>query len=216
MNWISHNVNNMAELTLTHLWLALSAIAIATVISVPVGWIAQRFSLGRTALLGLISALYAIPSLPMFILVPIITGTSMRSQATMVIVLSIYAVAVLTRSCADAFGAVSPAARTSAVAVGYSPWQSFLNVELPLATPVIIAGLRVAAVSTVSLVTVGAVVGIKSLGTLFTDGFQRNIVAEVAMGLVLTVVLALLVDAMVVLLGRLLTPWTRARGGVGA
>lgn len=216
MNWISHNVNNMAELTLTHLWLALSAIAIATVISVPVGWIAQRFSLGRTALLGLISALYAIPSLPMFILVPIITGTSMRSQATMVIVLSIYAVAVLTRSCADAFGAVSPVARTSAVAVGYSPWQSFLNVELPLATPVIIAGLRVAAVSTVSLVTVGAVVGIKSLGTLFTDGFQRNIVAEVAMGLVLTVVLALLVDAMVVLLGRLLTPWTRARGGVSA
>ena len=92
------------------------------------------------------------------------------------------------------------------------------RVDLPLATPVILAGLRVATVSTVGLVTIGALIGVPSLGTLLTDGFQRGIVAEVATGVAMTVALALVLDALLILAGRALTPWTRssspARGPV--
>lgn len=91
-------------------------------------------------------------------------------------------------------------------------FRRFVEVELPLATPVIVAGTRVVATSTVSLVTVGAFIGVRSLGTLFTDGFQRGLIAEVVAGLVATVLLALVIDALIQGIGWALTPWTR-RGG---
>jgi osmoprotectant transport system permease protein len=93
--------------------------------------------------------------------------------------------------------------------VGFSNWTRFWQVDLPLAGPVLLAGMRVVAVSTVSLVTVGAVIGVQSLGSLFTDGFQRGIQAEIIAGLVATVGLALIFDGALVLLGRMLMPWTR-------
>ena len=92
----------------------------------------------------------------------------------------------MARSAADAFGSVDDGVRQSATAVGYSSWQRFWQVELPLAGPVLLAGLRVVAVSTIALVTVGAIVGVQSLGYYFTDGYQRHIVFEVLTGLVLT------------------------------
>jgi osmoprotectant transport system permease protein len=104
---------------------------------------------------------------------------------------------------------VDEGVRQSATAVGYSAWQRFWQVELPLAGPVLLAGLRVVAVSTIALVTVGAIVGVKSLGYYFTDGYQRHIVFEVLTGLVLTMVVALLIDGLLILLGRLALPWAR-------
>ena len=92
------------------------------------------------------------------------------------------------------------------------PWaweRRFLTVELPLAGPAILAGLRVVTVSTVSLTTVGAVLGVPSLGWLFTNGFQRGLTAEILTGLVVTVLLAVVLDGLVVLAGRVLMPWTR-------
>jgi osmoprotectant transport system permease protein len=115
----------------------------------------------------------------------------------------------MARSAADAFGSVDDGVRQSATALGYSAWQRFWQVELPLAGPVLLAGLRVVAVSTIALVTVGAIVGVKSLGYYFTDGYQRHIVFEVLTGLVLTMAVALLIDGLLVLLGRLALPWTR-------
>jgi osmoprotectant transport system permease protein len=97
----------------------------------------------------------------------------------------------------------------AAAAMGYSRWGRFWAVELPIAVPVLVAGLRVVAVSTVSLATIGSLTGISSLGTLFTDGFQRGIPAEVITGLVLTVVMAVALDLLLAGLGRILAPWNR-------
>lgn len=97
--------------------------------------------------------------------------------------------------------------------MGYTPLRRFVGVELPLAVPVIVAGLRVAAVSTISLVTVGAVIGFGGLGLLFTEGFNRSNDAQIVAGIVLVLLLALVVDSALLLAGRLLTPWQRARTG---
>lgn len=210
MTWVANHWEWIAELTAIHLAYSLAALALSLVISLPLGWLANTWRLGREAMLGLVAAIYAIPSLPMFIVIPILTGTPMRSSVTMVMVLSAYGVALLTRTVADGFEAVSGDVRRQAIALGYSPFRRVMTVDLPLAGPVILAGFRVVIVSTVSLVTVGAVVGIQSLGSLFTDGFQRGIVAEVVAGLVLTLVLALALDGLAVLGGKALFPWTRA------
>jgi osmoprotectant transport system permease protein len=101
----------------------------------------------------------------------------------------------------------------SATAMGFRPLRRFLSVELPLSVPVVLAGLRVAAVSSISLVTVGSVVGFGGLGKMFTDGFQRDIPQEIIAGIVLVVVIALVVDGLLLLLGRALTPWIRSRAG---
>lgn len=212
MSWIGANLSWIGHLAVVHLALALAAITLSLLISVPVGWAANRWRLGREAVIALIGILYAIPSLPMFIVIPVITGVPIRSSLTVVIVLSIYAVALLVRTVADAFAAVSADVVRACSAMGYSLWQRFWEVELPLAGPVIVAGLRVVVVNTVSLVTVGAVVGSASLGTLFTEGFQRGIIPEVLAGLVLTAALALALDALTVLGGRILFPWTRISG----
>jgi osmoprotectant transport system permease protein len=126
------------------------------------------------------------------------------------VVLTVYGVALLVRSVADAFAAIDQSARQAAVAIGHSPRAVFWQVELPLAVPVILSGVRVVLVSTIGLVTIGALVGIPSLGSLFTDGFQRGIAEEVLTGMVLTVILAMLLDTAVVISGQMLTPWTRA------
>lgn len=154
--------------------------------------------------------LYAIPALPLLIIVPALFGIPLRSPMTMVVVLTVYGVALLVRTVTDAFGAVDHTVRQAAVAIGHSPLAVFWKIEVPLAVPVILSGVRVVVVSTVGLVTIGALVGISNLGTLFTDGFQRGIAEEVLTGIVLTVVLAMLLDAVVVVAGRILTPWTRA------
>ena len=127
----------------------------------------------------------------------------------LVIALTLYGIAVIVRTAADAFDSVDRDVRQSATAVGYSAVGRFWGVELPLAGPVLLSGLRVVIVSTVSLATVGAVIGVQSLGSLFTDGFQRGIQAEIVTGIVATIVLALALDWAGVLIGRLLMPWSR-------
>ncbi|MFP7365427.1 ABC transporter permease subunit [Corynebacterium callunae] len=213
MTWIFNNLDLILELVGVHLLFAIPAIVLSLVISIPLGWAAYRWKIGGAALLTLIGLLYTIPSLPMFILVPALVGTDIRSGSTMVIVLTLYGIALMVRSVTNGFDSVPPAALKAAEGIGYSPRQKFWAVQLPLAAPVILAGLRVVVVSTVSLVTVGAVVGIQSLGYLFTDGFQRGIIGEVLCGIVLTVVLALLLDAACVLAGKLLLPWTNTPAG---
>ncbi|GAA3711807.1 hypothetical protein GCM10022377_26540 [Zhihengliuella alba] len=210
MTWLQYSWGLIAELTWAHLWLSVPAILLSLLLSVPIGWLAHvRPRLGGALLSGA-SLLYAIPALPLLILVPAVFGVPLRSAATMIIALTVYGVALLVRSVADGFASVDPAVRQAAVAVGHSPRQMFWTVDLPLAVPVVAAGLRVVTVSTVGLVTIGALIGVANLGTLFTDGFQRGIVAEVVTGLVATVLLALLLDGLVVLAARAATPWARA------
>lgn len=210
MTWLALNWQQVVTLAVAHLLLSLPAIIISVLIAVPIGRLAFR----RPRIGGAVSAtatlLYAIPALPLLIIIPAIAGTPLRSSATMIIALSVYGVALLTRTAADAFSSVDGGVRTAAVAVGHSPRSVFWRIDLPLAVPVLIGGIRVMAVSTIGLVTIGALIGVPSLGTLLTDGFQRGIAAEVATGVIATVVLALLIDAALVLTGRLLAPWARS------
>lgn len=211
MTWISNNISEIASLFGCHVAIALPVIFFSVVLSIPIGWASSRRKcLGHSLVAGL-ELLYAIPSLALFVLVPAIFGIGLRSYTNILIVLVIYGVAVLVRSCAEAFDSVPSDARDAADACGFSLWRRFWMVDLPLSLPVCIAGIRVMAVSTISLVTVGSVIGIQSLGTLFTDGFQRGLMEEVTAGLVLTVLFAIIVDLAIVAIGKLLTPWIRGR-----
>ncbi|MGJ6979241.1 ABC transporter permease [Aestuariimicrobium soli] len=209
MNWLRLNWPQVVSLTLDHLVLSLPAIMLSVLIAVPIGRLAHVRPRVGAPLLGAASLLYAVPALPLLIIIPALVGTPLRSPATMVIALTVYGVALLVRSAADAFASVDDRAREAAIAVGYSPRSLLWRVDLPLSLPVLVAGVRVVTVSTISLVTIGALIGVSSLGTLLTDGFQRGITGEVATGVIGTVVVALLLDGLLVLVGRLLTPWTR-------
>lgn len=209
MTWLFDNLAMVGEYLVSHLALAIPPIVASFVLAVPIAWLANRVGWLRTPLLTGAGLTYAIPSLPLFIVLPIIIGTSARDPLNIIVALTLYGLALMVPLTADGLRQVNPLALDAAKAMGYTSTRRFLTVELPLAGPTLVAGLRVVAVSTVSLVTVGAVLGIPSLGSLFTEGFQRGIVAEIVTGIVLTVALALLVDAVVVLGGRLLLPWTR-------
>jgi len=209
VNWISQNLGLIATLTLDHLRLSLIPIVLGFVIAVPLGWFAHRFSWSRAAVLGVVGVLYTIPSLALFVVLPPVLGISILSEANVIIALTVYAVAIMVRQAADAFASIEPTTLRAATAVGYAEWGRFFSVELPLAGPVLLAGVRVVAVSTVSLVTVGVLVGVSSLGYFFTDGFQRRIVVEIATGVVMTLLVALVIDGLLVLAGRMAMPWSR-------
>lgn len=210
MTWLRYAWPDVLGYLLQHLLIALPAIVLSIALSVPLGWLAHHHRRWRGLLVTGTGALYAIPSLPLLVLIPALTGLPLRSVTTMVVALTIYGVALLVGGAADAFDSIPADVRHAARAMGYPRGRMFWQVELPLAAPVILATSRVVIVSTVALVTIGAVVGIGSLGSLFTDGFQRGIVAEVLTGLVLTVALALTLDRLAVLAGHLLLPWRRA------
>ena len=209
MNWLSGSWALIGELTLTHLTIAVPAIIASVLIAVPIGAWAQRSKGVGGAVLSFLTVLYAVPSLPLLIVIPVLSGIALRSRVNMVVVLTIYGIAVLIRQCAEAFAAVPVDVLESADALGMSRLRRFCTVELPLAVPVIVSGTRVVITSTVALVTIGAFIGVRSLGTLFTDGFQRGLTVEVLAGLVMTIALALLLDALAVGLGVLMTPWRR-------
>ncbi|WP_312899803.1 ABC transporter permease [Corynebacterium variabile] len=211
MTWLRLNWEQVIDLLWSHLMLAVPAIVFSTVIAVPLGRLAYRHPRVGGPVLSAASLLYAIPALPMLVIIPAVLSIPLRSSMTMITALTVYGVALFVRTSADAFASVEPTVRDAATAVGHSPTALFWRVDLPLAVPVLIAGLRVVSVSTVGLVTIGALVGIQNLGTLMTDGFQRGIAAEVGTGVVVTVVLALVIDAVLLLVGLLLTPWTRQR-----
>ena len=209
MNWLSGSWALIGELTLTHLTIAVPAIIASVLIAVPIGAWAQSSKGVGGAVLSFLTVLYAVPSLPLLIVIPVLSGVALRSRVNMVVVLTIYGIAVLIRQCAEAFAAVPVDVLESADALGMSRLRRFCTVELPLAVPVIVSGTRVVITSTVSLVTIGAFIGVRSLGTLFTDGFQRGLTVEVLAGLVMTIALALLLDALAVGVGALMTPWRR-------
>ena len=208
MEWVFGNIGMIVSLTLDHLRLSTIPIVVGFFIAVPLGWLAQRFAWSRPLVLTAVGLLYTIPSLALFMLIPPLLGISVLSEANVIIALTIYAVAIMVRTAADAFASIDSGTLRAATAVGYAEWGRFVNVELPLAGPVLLAGLRVVAVSTVSLVTVGILVGVESLGYLFTDGFQRGIIAEVAAGVFMVFVVAIIFDAVLILAGRLVMPWS--------
>ncbi|MDO5619040.1 ABC transporter permease [Kocuria sp.] len=209
MTWLPDNVDLVLNLTGTHLFQSVLPVVLGLLISIPLARIAAGSKLLRPLMVNGAALLYTIPSLTLFVLLPVILGTRITSVVNVIVALTIYVVAILVRSCTDAFAAVDRSVLQAATAVGYTPWQRFFAVELPLAVPVMLAGVRTALVANISMVSVGAVIGIQSLGTLFTDGLRRSIPEEIVVGVVLTVILAVGLDQLLRLLGHYLTRWQR-------
>ena len=210
MDWFLSNSGMVLERAGQHLLLALIPMVLGLVISIPLAQLARMNPTLRSLVLTASSLLYTIPSLALFIILPPLLGTRILDPLNVIVALTLYAVALLVRAALDAFDSVDEDLRQAAVAMGYKPWLRFLQIDLPLSLPVMFAGLRVVSVSNISLVSVAALLGVGNLGMLFTDGLQRSFVTEVVVGIVAILVLALLVDGVLVLLERLLTPWTRA------
>jgi osmoprotectant transport system permease protein len=213
--WLPRNVDKIATATGEHLYLALLPVLAGLLIAIPLGWAASRWPAVRLVLVPLAGVLYTIPSLALITLVPLLIGTKIIDPLNVQVPLAIYTVALLVRSVTDALLAVPADVTAAATAVGFRPTKRFLTVELPLAIPVIVAGLRVATVSAMSLTSVGALIGIGGLGELITEGFRRNNAVEMVVAIALIVVIALVIDALLLVGGKAVTPWTRVRQGVG-
>jgi osmoprotectant transport system permease protein len=192
-----------------HLRLSAIALLLGFAVALPLGVLGHRRRRTYPVILGAANALYTIPSLALFVLLGPIFGTLLDDRP-LVAALAIYALAILVRNVVEGLRAVPDHVQDAAVAMGYTPLRRLLAVELPMAVPVIGAGLRVAAVSTISLLTVGGAIGRGGLGQLFRDGVTRNITLEIQAGIVAAVVLAVVVDLVLVVAIRLLTPWSAA------
>ncbi|MDQ3103903.1 MAG: ABC transporter permease [Actinomycetota bacterium] len=191
-----------------HIRLTGLTILIGVAVAIPLAVLARRSSTLESLLLGTSTIIYTVPSLAMFSLLVPFTGLT---GTTVVIGLVLYSLTILVRNTLAGLRAVPDDVRESARGLGYGPARLLLRIELPLAIPVIMAGVRVATVSTVALVTIGYIVGFGGLGQLIAVGVDTDFKAQVTVASILCVALAVALD--VVLLGtqRALTPWTRAR-----
>ncbi len=208
MSWAWQNRDQIAHLLGSHLYLALLPIVFGIVVAVPVGIMCVRWRWTWPPILSLTSIFYAMPSLALYLVLIDYTGLT---DWTVIIPLTLFSLSVLIPNVVDGLRSVPQPVRQAAVAMGFGALRRTLQVELPLAVPVIIAGLRVATVSSISLVSVGQLIGIGGLGYLFTDGEQRDFTTEIYVGLVLIIVLALVFDGLLVLARRWLTPWESGR-----
>lgn len=209
MTWVLANIEQIWRLTLDHLVLSVPPIILGFLIAVPLGWIAHRYRPSRGVILTVSGLLYTIPGIALFLSLPVILGTRILDPVNVIVGMTIYAVALLARTAADAFDAVSNDVRQSSVAIGYGPVRRFFEVELPLAGPVLLSGLRVVSASTVSLVSIGSLIGVSSLGYFFLNGLNRRFPTEIFTGIVGVILIAVVFDLVLVLIGRLVLPWAR-------
>jgi osmoprotectant transport system permease protein len=205
--WLDRNLDTVLEDLQEHVEIALVALLLGMLIAFPIGLIAYRWRAAYGPLLALTQILYTVPSLALFVLLINATGLG---KEPVIIGLTIYSLVILVRNLVEGLRAVPRDVIDAATAMGYRQTRRLFAVELPIALPAIVAGLRVAAVSNISLVSVGALIGTGGLGQLFIHGFQIDNPIEIWTGIVVTLVLALIVDLLIVGGGRLLTPWTRA------
>jgi osmoprotectant transport system permease protein len=197
--------------TIVHLRITALALLLGAAVAFPLGLVGHRWRRSYPAILGFTGVLYTIPSLSLLVLLGLGFGLGLLNDRPLIVALAVYTLAILVRNLVEGLRAVPDSVTDAATGVGYTPLRSLLTIELPLAVPAIIAGLRVAAVSTISLVSVGGVLGRGGLGFLFFEGFRRNRTSEILAGIGASIVLALVVDLALILTRRLLTPWTPAR-----
>ncbi len=207
-SWIPQNAAQIWQLTRENLYLGVVPALIGLVISLPLGIVAARWRWFYPPVLTVVNILYAVPSLALFIaLIPAFGLT----DTTVVIALTVFSLCVILPNVVAGMRGVPASVKQAATAMGYGPLRRLVTVELPLATPVIIAGLRIGVVAGISLASVGQLIGVSSLGYLFVDGLQRSFPTEIWVGLVLVILLALICDLILITARRLLTPWTAAR-----
>lgn len=210
MHYLITHRGSAWALTLVHLRLSMLPVLIGIAIAVPVGISVQHAPILRRLTTATASIVFTIPSLALFVVMPLIIGTRILDEANVVVALTAYTAALLVRAVLDALDAVPEQVRDAAIAVGYSPITRLLKVELPLSIPVLVAGLRVVTVTNIAMVSVGSVIGIGGLGTWFTAGYQLNKSDQVVAGIIALFTLAVLIDMLLNLAGWLATPWERA------
>jgi osmoprotectant transport system permease protein len=204
--YLQDRQSELVDATVEHVWITVVSVLVGLAIAFPLALLARRLPRLESTILGVSTGIYTIPSLALFPLLVPFTGLT---PTTVVIGLALYALTVLVRAMLEGLRAVPADVRESATGLGYGAGMLLFRVELPLAVPVIMAGLRVATVSTVALTTVGSLVAYGGLGNLIKDGVNTNFRAELFAAAVLCVVLAIVLDVLIVLTQRLLTPWTR-------
>jgi osmoprotectant transport system permease protein len=209
--WVERNLAMIGELTVEHVILALVPVVLAFVISIPLGYLVSKTHKAADVLLAILGVIYSIPSLALFVLMPLVLGTQILNPANIVAALTVYSIALLVRSVVDGLRSVSPSVKQSASAMGYGSFRRLFRVELPLAMPVIFAGLRVVTVSNIALVSVAVLVGSGALGKLFDLGFGSYFYTPIIVALVLTLALALIADGLILLVQRGSLPWLRRR-----
>lgn len=208
--YFSDNHTQVLDWLRTTVWLALVPLVIGLAISLPIGWLASRYRWSYAPVISIGGLLYTIPSIVLFLALPGILGTGILDPLNVAVALTVYSVALLVRVVADGLRSVDATTLDAASAMGFTERQRLLSVQLPMAVPVIGAGLRVAAVSNVSLIAVASSLGVSQLGSLFTLGATTSDTAPIWLGLILFVLLALVIDALILLGVRLATPWRRA------
>jgi len=202
------NADVLVHYALVHLRISGLALGLGLAVAVPIAVATYRRRTAASIVLGVTSVAYTIPSLALLLIIGAAMG-SLLSDWPLVFTLAIYTLVILVRNLIEGLRAVPASSLDAAVAMGMTPTRRLLQVEFPLALPAAIAGLRIAAVSTISLVTVGGIIGRGGLGFLIQEGYRKDNPRETIAALVATVVLALAADAVVVVTGRMLTPWER-------
>lgn len=208
VQYVQDRWGEIADSTIEHLQITVVAVLLGLALAFPMALSARRFPRWEGAILGISAAIYSVPSLALF---PLLVPFTNLTATTVVIGLGLYVLTVLVRAMLDGLRSVPDDVVESAIGLGYGPTKLLFRVELPLAVPVLMAGLRVATVSTVALTTVGTVVGYGGLGDRISHGVSSDFRAELTTAAVLCVVIALVLDATLVLVQRLLTPWSRGR-----
>jgi len=209
--WIQRNRALLGDLLVEHIILSVLPVLIALVISLPLGFLVFKTKRVANIILAFLGVIYSIPSLALFVMMPLILGTKILNPVNIVAALAIYSIALLVRSVVDGLRSVPASVKQSASAVGYGWLRRLFRVELPLAMPVIFAGLRVVTVSNIALVSVAVLIGSGALGKLFDLGFGSFFYTPIIVGLVLMLALALVADAMILLIQRGTLPWFRKR-----
>ena len=205
-DYVSDRQQEIVDATLQHIGITVVSVLLGLAIAFPLALLARRLPRLESGILAFTTGIYTVPSLALFPLLVPFTGLS---ATTVVIGLALYALTILVRSLLEGLRSVPDDVRESAIGLGYGQGALLMRIELPLALPVLMAGLRVATVSTVALTTVGSLVAYGGLGNLIKDGVLTNFRAELFTASVLCVLLAVLLDVVLVLLQRALTPWTR-------
>lgn len=201
MNWLLANFPQTWELTTAHLYLSLVPTVLGVVLALGLGLIFGNRPRSRAVITSIASAVFTIPSLALFVVIPSLIGTQILDPLNVLIALSLYSTSLLVRTVFDALDAVAPEVLSAAEALGYSPARRRVFVDLPLALG------PLAAVTNVSLVSVGAVIGVGGLGQLFVSGYQRNYPDQILAGIIMILILALILDRLIAVGARLATPW---------
>lgn len=204
--WISERWDEVWDATVSHLQLTIVAVAVGLAISVVLSAIALAWRPAYAPITWVTGFLYTIPSLALFsFLVPVIGLGFVTAEVALVS----YTLLILIRNIVAGVDGVPAAVKEAADGMGYTPVRRFLAVDLRLATPTIVAGVRIAAVTVIGLVTITALVGEGGYGVFILDGLRRNFSTPIVLGTTLSVLLAITVDIALVLVERALTPWAR-------